>query len=195
MRTALWLSAFCLCPAAASAAEITSAYTKFDLETTCEMIEKGDEHVYAGTWRCPGLNGIDIIVASSDDRDFVGFGARGAESCAFKKTFNRFNTALSPVEWRLRNGKPFAAIERWRVTIDDEGGSQTWLVVTALKTNGEACPVSYVAGSYPDANAVARVMADGEAESFDCATDVPTVNSTVGEPGITMASCSELASE
>ncbi len=194
MRMLLWLSALCLCPTAALADEISSAYTKFDLERSCEVIEKGDEYVYAGTWRCTGEAGLDIVIASGDDRDYVGFGAKAAQTCSFKKTFNRFNTALSPVEWRIRNGKPFAAIQRFRVVTDDEGGNMTWLVVTALKGE-EACPVSYVAGSYPDANAVARTMADGEAPNFDCATDVPTVNSTVGEPGITLAACKELASE
>jgi hypothetical protein len=193
MRNHVWLSVFCLWPAIAAAGEISSAYSKFDLEKTCKVIEKGDEYVYAGTWKCPGLKGIDVVVASSDDRDYVGFGRQAAQTCSFKKTFSRFSTALSPVEWRLRDGTPFAAIERWRVVVDDNGSTVTWLVVTALKGD-EACPISYVAGSYPGANALARIMAD-DAPSFDCAHDAPTVNSKVGEPGITLVSCSELASE
>jgi len=77
--------------------------------------------------------------------------------------------------------------------VDDDGNTVTWLVVTALKDT-EAWPVSYVSGSCPDANNVARIMAD-DAGSFDCAHDFPTVNSKVGEPGISFASCSEIANE
>ena len=194
MRFRFWLLIFCLLPSAVMAGENSSAYTKFDLQKTCKVIEAGDEYVYAGTWKCPGLKGLDVVVASSDDRDYVGFGPDAARTCAFRKTFNRFNTALSPIEWRLRDGKPIAAIERWRVVTDDEGGAVTWLVVTALKGK-EACPVHYIAGSYPDANAHARLAADDLAEDFDCERDAPTVDSKIGEPGISMVSCRELAGD
>jgi hypothetical protein len=194
MRVRLWLSIFSLWPAAALAAGNTSSYSKFDIEKTCTKIEAGDQYAFAGTWKCPGFKGIDIVLSSGDDRDFVGFGRNAKTTCAIRKTFNRFNTALSPVEWRLRNGKPFAAIERWRVTTDDEGGEVTWLVVTALKGN-EACHVHYVAGAYPDANAQARRAADDLAEGFNCNTDVPTVDSETGPPGIALVACKDLPGE
>ena len=192
MRKALWLSAFWLVPAAALADGNTSAYTKWDLEKTCRLAEQGDGYTYAGAWSCPGRGEIKMQVAVSDDRSFVGFGRKPAESCAYSKTFARFNTALSPVEWRLRNGKPFATIQRWRVSTDDEGGSMTWLVVTALK-GGEACHAHYVAGSYPDANVQARRAADDLAPDFDCESDVPTVDSKVGTDGIDFISCQEIS--
>lgn len=180
--------------APAAAGDVTSAYTKFDLGRSCRQVEKGDAFVYAGTWSCPGAPGPDIVVASADDREFVGFGKNGAKTCAFLKTFNGFNSALSPVEWRIRNGKPFAAIERWRVVVDENGNTATWLVVTALHGK-EACPVHYVAGSYPDANAQARRAADDLAEGFDCENDAPTVDSKVGPPDINLVACKELARE
>lgn len=191
MRKAIWLSVFCLWPAAALAEDITSAYTRWDLETSCQQVENGDGYTFAGAWSCPGHGGLRMMVAVSDDRSFVGFGKRPAETCAYGRTFSRFNTALSPVEWRLKGGKPFAVIQRWRVSTDDEGGSMTWLVVTALEGD-EACPVHYVAGSYPEANAQARRAADNLAEDFDCAMDVPTVDSTVGADGIDFISCEEM---
>ena len=193
MKRSLALSVFCLWPIAASAAEYSSTYTAFDLDR-CKVIEKGDEYVYAGTWACKGYAGIDIIQASSDDRTYVAFGQNGREHCAFRKTFNRFNTALSPVEWRLKNGKPIAAIERWSVVTDDEGHSVTWLVINALRGN-DSCHVHYVAGSYPDANADARRAADDLAEDFNCERDAPTVDSTIGEPGIGMSACKDLRAE
>lgn len=193
MRNPIWLCIFCLWPIAASAAEFSSAYTRFDLEA-CDLVEKGDEYVYGGTWRCSGGKFPDITVARSDDRDMVGFGASGATTCAFRKTFGPLNTALSPVEWRIRDGKPFAAIERWRVVNDENGNTVTWLVVTALK-NGEACHAHYVAGSYPDANAQARRAADDLAADFNCENDVPTVDSKVGAPPIEINACRDIARE
>jgi hypothetical protein len=196
MRKALWLCFFWLVPAAAWGDGNTSAYTKFDLEKTCRQVAKPDEYVFAGTWECPGHKGLKILVSDMDERSYVGFGARPAETCAFSRTFDRFNTALSPVEWRLRNGKPFAVIQRWRVTTDEEGGTATWLVVTKL-TGNEACPVHYVAGSYPNANAQAREAADDLAAGgdFNCATDIATVDSTVGPPPIAMISCQEVGAQ
>ena len=47
MRKLFWLSVLCLWPAAALATGYSSTYSKFDLEKTCTLIEKGDEFVYA----------------------------------------------------------------------------------------------------------------------------------------------------
>lgn len=192
MRKLAWLCSFCLWPLAAVAGQNTSAYTPFDLEKTCLRVEKGDGMTFAGTWRCAGFGGKDIVVSVDDDRAFVGFGPDARQSCAYRKTFNRFNEALSPVEWRLRDGSPVAVIERWRVTKDDAGNTATWLVVSALR-QGEACPVHYVAGSYPEANVQARRAADSLAEAFDCRTGVPTYDSTVGPPPVEFIACSEEA--
>ena len=155
---------------------------------------RGDGMVFAGSWKCAGFGGNDIVVSLDDERSYVGFGPRPTETCAFRKTFGRFNTALSPVEWRLKDGKPFAAIERWRVVKDEEGNTVTWLVVTALKGE-EACPVHYVAGSYPEANAQARRAADALVAGFDCARDVPTFDSRVGTDGIAFVNCAEAKAE
>lgn len=190
MRMALWLSFFCLYPAAAQAGENTSVYTPFDLEKTCLRTEAGDGMAFAGTWRCAGFQGNDIVVSVDDDRSYVGFGPRPKDSCAYARTFARFNEALSPVEWRLRDGKPVAVIQRWRVTTDDAGGTMTWLVVTALRGE-EACPYHYIAGSYPKANELARRYADEIEEDFDCGHDVPTVDSRVGAEGIDFVSCAQ----
>jgi hypothetical protein len=190
MRKALWLSSFCLWPLAALAGENPSVYTPFDLEKTCIQVDRGDAMTFAGTWKCAGFKGNDIVVSVDDERSFVGLGPAAKETCSYAKTFSRFNTALSPVEWRIKNGEPFAAIERWRVVADDDGNTVTWLVVTALKGK-EACPVHYVAGSYPNANEQARRAADDLATDFDCAHGTPTVDSKVGAEGITFATCTE----
>jgi hypothetical protein len=179
---------------AALAQDTTSAYSSWDLEKTCAEVEKGDDLTFAGSWSCPGLGAIRMLVSISDDRSFVGFGRDPAKSCAYARTFFGLNTALSPVEWRLKRGRPFAAIQRWRVVTDEDGNTATWLVVTAIK-GSEACPVHYVAGSYPNANDIARRAADDIAEDFDCEFDVATVSSTVGGPGVEFVSCRELRQE
>jgi hypothetical protein len=135
-----------------------------------------------------------MLVSISDDRSFVGFGRYPAKSCAYARTFFGLNTALSPVEWRLKRGRPIAAIQRWRVVTDEDGNTATWLVVTAIK-GSEACPVHYVAGSYPNANDIARRAADDIADDFDCEFDVATVSSTVGGPGVEFVSCREMRKE
>ena len=193
MRNLFWLLVLSGWPAAASAAEFTSAYTRFSLET-CRVLEKGDEYVTAGTWSCAGHKGIDIIQASSDDRSYVGFGKNGTGHCAFRKTFSKFNTALSPVEWRLKDGQPIAAIERWNVGDEMDLKAKSWLVVTALRKD-QSCHMHYVAGSYPNANEAARRAADDLAEGFNCLTDVPTVDSKAGAPGIEIVACRVLAPE
>ena len=184
---------FCLWPVVVMAGEATSSMTKFDL-AHCKIIEPADQYVYAGTWACKGYGGVDIIQSSIDDRSYAAYGQDGIKHCAFRKTFGPFNTALSPVEWRIKNKKPFAAIERWSVANGENGSSITWLVVTALR-KGESCPVHYVSGSYPDANKAARRAADTLAPGFDCANDVPTFDSSIGPPPIDLVSCTELAAQ
>lgn len=187
MRRILLLLAICLWPGAALADDVTSAYTRFEIENDCRLVEQDAEKTYA-VWSCPGYEGAEIIQAVSDDRSFVGFGPDGRQRCTFRRTFTPFNTALSPVEWRLRNGLPFAVIERWRVWTDDQGNSNTWLVVSALHDD-DTCPVHYVAGSYPKANEEARRAADDIAPGFNCKTDTPGFSSTIGAPPIDLAPC------
>jgi hypothetical protein len=175
------------------AGEPSSAYTPFDL-AKCTQVAAPDEYVFEGSWICPGYDGVDIFQSGADARSYAAFGEKADRHCSAKKTFNPFNTALSPIEWRLEGGKPFAAIERWSIADDQGGQAGTWLVVTALRGD-ESCPVHYVAGSYPDANSQARWAADNLVRDFDCETDVPTVDSKIGTPPIAMVSCRELSSD
>ncbi|WP_395688679.1 hypothetical protein [Aestuariivirga sp.] len=191
MKYKALLFAIWLCSGVAFAGDITSAYTRFALETDCRLTEQDEEQTYA-FWLCPGYKGIEVLQAYSDDRAFVGFGADARDSCAFRRTFTPFNSALSPIEWRLRDGKPFAVIERWRVSTDDQGGTRTWLVVTALQ-GAEACHVHYVEGAFPRANEEARRAADELVPGFDCQSDEPSFSTTSAPPPIAIAACSAAA--
>lgn len=190
MRRAAALLVFLSGVVPVAAGELSSAYTPFDL-ARCTQAAAPDEYVFEGSWICPGYDGIDIFQSGADARSYAAFGRNAVRHCAAKKTFNPFNTALSPIEWRLEDGKPFAAIERWSIADDQGGQAGTWLVVTALRGD-DSCPVHYVAGSYPDANDQARRAADDLARDFDCENDVPTVDSKIGPPPIALVSCKEL---
>ena len=191
MRFAALPLLICLFAPPAWAGEISSLYTKFDL-TKCKPARDEAGKVLDSAWRCKGIGGIDIFQAEGDLRSYVGFGKSG--TCAARKTFQRFNSALSPVEWRIKNDKPFAAIERWSVSTDDEGGEATWLVVTALR-KGDACHVHYVSGAYPNANQAARRAADTLAADFDCDNDKAGFDSATGPPPIDFSTCGELQSD
>lgn len=178
------------------AAENTSTYTPFDLDR-CKQTEKPDEYVFGGSWRCKGIPGYDIFQSGMDARNGAGFGKSDEDNCALRKTFSPFNTSLSPIEWRFKGKTPIAAIERWSVIKDPSSGtneSVTWLVVNKLH-DGTSCHMHYVSGSFPEANAAARKAADEKAESFNCETDKPTYDSTIGEPPISLEPCKVLMAQ
>jgi hypothetical protein len=195
MRRIILPLLFC-CVSGAALAANSSTYTPFDLDT-CEQTEKPDEYVFEGTWRCKGIAGYHIFQGGMDARSATGFGKDAKSNCSLKKTFSPFNTALSPIEWRMKDGLPIAAIERWSVVKDPEAEKQesvTWLVVNALQ-DGNSCHMHYVSGSFPNANEAARKAADEKAGSFDCMIGKASYDSIVGPPPIEMRSCMEMEAE
>jgi hypothetical protein len=91
--------------------------------------------------------------------------------------FNDFYRGV--VKWRLVNGRPFATIMRWKVkrAADMENGELRGraLVVTRLPP-GPVCHVGYVdALANPNANELAREIADRHARDFACGKDKPIV--------------------
>jgi hypothetical protein len=88
---------------------------------------------------------------------------------AATQTLPLFNTISDTLEWRLSNGKPFATILRFHW--DSDNGQGSTLVVTKLDKT-DACHVAYVtATENPNANVLARKLADTLARGFDCAND------------------------
>ena len=196
MKLALLPLVFWIMSASPVLAENSSIYTAFDLEK-CKQTEKPDEYVFEGSWVCKGIAGYDIIQSGMDARSAAGFGKDAGNNCSHLKTFNPFNTALSPIEWRMKGNTPVAAIERWSMVKDASAEVQenvTWLVVNKLE-NGTSCHMHYVSGSFPNANDAARRAADEKAAGFNCETDRPTFDSTIGAPPISLEPCSTLARE
>ena len=136
-----------------------------------------------GVYRCAGYAGIEVRLSAGDQRMQVSFGRRAADEPAASQTFPAFNSVSEgAVEWRLDlqahgRPRPFATIMRWNVKQDESQGPSNGsvLVVTRLD-EGHVCHVGYVdARANPDANELARRIADENARRFQCGKDKPIV--------------------
>lgn len=130
---------------------------------------------------CKGIDGLIVLVQEDDLRRTVSIGrtAKQAEKePAANHWFGPFNFTADTIEWRRDGaGKPFATIQRWYISdnndTDKDGRprSAQMLVVTRLPP-GAVCHVAYVdVKANPNANEVARDAADRLAKTFDCAKD------------------------
>jgi hypothetical protein len=173
MRKIVVLIALCLAASAAPAGEITSVYTKYNLDK-CKRLSASVEESF-GSFSCEGYAGHEIYFAEGDLRTFMAYGANGFEHCSAQQTFGHFNSITPTVEWRLDNGKPFAAIQRWHVSdLDDQSKTTSWLGVTKIE-KANSCRVAIIKGSLSQANEKAREIADTLARDFDCQKDTALV--------------------
>ncbi len=169
----------------ASAQQTDSAYTSIDLEK-CHRItraelglpEQSEEEAGTdgGQWLCVGYDNSIVYVAEGDLRQFVSYGSNAMQEMAARQTLPAFNRVGDTIEWRLRkvNGQwvPFATILRWHTESGDAAQDRGQVLVVTRLEPGNTCHVAYVdALLTPDANQVARDIADAEAEKFNCASD------------------------
>lgn len=168
-------------PGMARAVGNTSVYTDFDSKS-CRTLPLSKEAGDEGAWLCPGHGKIKVRLDVADQRMAVSFVSGGKEEGVKFETFPAFNDIYSGrIEWRLKAGTAFATILRWNVMtlkdIETATGptkpSGRVLVVTRLGPGG-SCHVGYVdAVANPDANELARQIADEKAQGFKCGTDKP----------------------
>ena len=152
----------------ATAETISSVYTTLK-PTACEDVTPEEAREYGSVFTCKGYDDIDVRVAEGDLRMFVSYGPGAAKQTAATETLPQFNTIGDTLEWRLADGKPFATILRFRW--DSDNGQGSTLVVTKLGRS-DACHVAYVmATGNPNANVLARKVADTIARGFNCADD------------------------
>jgi hypothetical protein len=152
-----------------------SVYTKFDI-AKCPRLDVGNaDEGEGGSWLCKGYGTLKIYFAEGDLRQFVAFGKSPKKTCAAEQTFSGFNSANTTIEWRLKNGKAIAAIQRWTVSYDpeDSAKTKTWLVVTRIEPSN-SCRMAVVEGAFPNANVKAREIADQSAEKFECGVSAQT---------------------
>jgi hypothetical protein len=179
-------------PQEAAAQGIEHAYTKIDLKA-CKHTPGRIAEDY-GSWLCKGHAGNPIYITGGDQRSFVSYGANARKELANRESLMSFNGHGDVVEWRIESvpgGKkrPFAAIMRWSTTAQKEDPNPDGevvrgqvLVITRLNPGG-VCHVGYVDGrANPDANELARKIADEKARAFRCGKDAPDAYGKTG-PG------------
>jgi hypothetical protein len=156
-----------------AAAENLSAYTKIKLDACREIPPAPDDPLESGAWWCGGHGGVAVYVSEGDLRFFVSYGENAPNELAAKTTLPAFNHIGEPIEWRLGpDGRPFATILRFFTSTGDGAPDGQVLVITKLGGPGQICHLGYVdARINPDANALAREVADNGARDFACGGD------------------------
>jgi len=143
-----------------------SSYSKVDLDT-CDVLDKSTGE---GSWiefRCPGLKDIPLFVSEGDGRFDVDAGIKNGDFA----TISAFNEIGDTIEWRLRDGVPFAVIFRDR-DVSMESSPRSVLAVETIGSDGvPGCRVAQIDASTAEANLRARKIADTEAAGFDCASE------------------------
>jgi hypothetical protein len=185
------LIALAVISAPAAGEPIEFVYTKFDSKTCKHTKGRGLEDY--GSWRCAGLGNVPVRLSAVDQRMQVTFG-NGKDDLASSQTFPGFNDVYEgTVEWRIEKtagrARPFASILRWNVVTPTDRDKATSpskasgrvLVVTRLGPGG-VCHVGYVdAKANPDANELARKLADETARTIKCGKDKRVVLGKVGD--------------
>ena len=185
MRSTAFILACALSAVAAGQAgaqeAVSSIYTKLEFDTGCVPLTADP---MGGSFSCSGHGGYGVLFAEGDLRQTVFFGYVGDwYAGAAWESFGAFNQANDTVEWRLRGGIPHATILRWYIEnpnpdtgSPDEAHRGQVLVVSKVGQPGigDACVVGYVdALANPDANEMAREVADTVTDEFTCRVDVP----------------------
>jgi hypothetical protein len=171
-----------------AAQSVSSHYTSTAAKD-CRQVGKPSELDGSTTRVCPGKAGLVVLIAEDDLREVVSVGRNrkgAAEEPAAKRWFGPFNSSETTVEWRAAGAKPFAIIQRWHIADgadpDKQGRPNTkaMLVVTRLPP-GPVCHVAYVdAVANPNANELARKVADDLARNFQCGKDEVKIMGTSG---------------
>jgi len=160
--------ALVLVSSAAPAKTTKSVYTPLVLKA-CENVTPPEAAEYGGVFRCKGVGDLDVRVAEGDLRMFVSYGPDAAAQTAAQQTVPAFNTTGETLEWRLADGEPFATILRFHW--DSDGAKGSTLVVTKLGET-DSCHVAHIqAAGNPEANTLAREIADAQAPGFNCQRD------------------------
>ena len=169
MRWIVCLPLLVLLPASPVRAE-ESRYTTLDLNA-CQTLDSFQD---GGRYRCSGLKGLPVFVSEGDLRFDVDYGAPNESFDGFAA----FNDIGKTIEWRLRDGKPFAAILRYTLDVSGNDGEMrkgSVLQISKIGTKERpGCAVAYVdAVANKDANVLARQTADARVAGFHCGTDAP----------------------
>lgn len=186
MPSRLTVAAFILALVlAAPASAAQSVYTDLLLDK-CKALVEPDPDEPGGDFissSCPGLKEYRVLFKEGDLRQSIhyGFLKKSIIDHAFE-SFGQFNNMNPKIEWRVGDdGTPYAAIQRFFVGDADSQGNVLAVSRVGQPGDEEGCPVGYVdALANPDANSLARNVADTIAASFQCGKDTPEYHGTRG---------------
>ncbi|MEO3387261.1 hypothetical protein [Mesorhizobium sp. CAU 1741] len=175
----------CLASGAAAQEAIVSEYTDIDVDSHCSVYAAAEDG--NGDWAnmaCAGYRGYPVVIQYGDAREsvFYGFPPDG-DLAPVWESFSAFNAAGPKIEWRIarQEGRetPFATIHRWFVStsVVDSTKTEVLVVEKVGQVHGrDGCAVGYVvATGNPDANEMARRIADTQARDFACG-DQPVID-------------------
>lgn len=167
---------------AGSAAANSSTYTKLDLDA-CRKLSSYEA---GGRMKCAGYKSYPVYFAEDDLRQSLRYGpaAKDLIEASFE-SFAQFNNVNLTIEWRLDGkGTPIAAIQRWftdnpdpqtGASVPENAGQVLVVSRVAQPDDGLSCVVGYVdALANPNANDLARSLADDSATDFACGYSEPT---------------------
>ncbi len=131
------------------------------------------------SWRCPGPSGYSARFSDLGNMVAVEFGPTGKEKAVVEDGLmwqGVDNSFGDKIEWRLADGKPFAAIMRIRrqdfdEKLDKVRDFEDFLVIK-VSAQG-ACRIGAVDAQHRDAIDIARDLADKTAPLFRCGRDQP----------------------
>ena len=148
---------------------IDSEYTPLDSE--CQTIELDEETGYS-TQSCPGYNNIPVFIHQSDGFHFISIGEKRNEDLGIIDS-NLFGHLGDKLEWRLRDNRPLAAIYRHYIIYLNNAPKpiDSMLVVRKISENVASCTMGVVDSNVPNANEVARRIADEKTAEFECGVD------------------------
>jgi hypothetical protein len=167
--TATLVAASCI---AASAGE--RVYTEIDNMQSgkirlCGTIKvEGEKENPLVTWRCPsGPAGWPVVMDSADARVQVTFGRIvGPRGGAIDALGGAFADPYHTIEWRMNNGQPYAAIQRYLMD-----GRQA-ITVHRLNPDKTSCVAAVIAVEKGrDANSEAVRIADTRVPTYRCDKD------------------------
>jgi hypothetical protein len=163
-------------PLTAQAQQVDSVYSSHDWARDCESVEPSaiippDEAAMGGKIFCPGPNGMQVMLADGDLRISMDYG--NALRFGPWESFGTFSDVHETIEWRRQpldgEMQPFATIHRW--IVGPSGDTREILVVSTVATGpeNESCMVGFIdTTNTPEANRLARAVADRYARGFVC---------------------------
>lgn len=161
-------------PAAVPAQTLDSVYTSYEWESDCRMPDQDappDEAGMGFQLVCPGPDGMNLMLADGDARVSMDYGS--TPDFGPWESFASFNSVHDTVEWRRQplNGEmtPFATIHRWFVGPSNTTREFLIISTVAQSPSKESCMVGFIdTTNTPDANELARDVADRYAPGFVC---------------------------